>query len=334
MQFLVYGAGAVGSVLGGMLSVHRHHVCLVGRDAHVDAIASDGLRIKSATAEYIAHPATSRTITNEVIAGCECVVLAVKSQDFASALDTVVPALTAELPVLCVQNGIASEKACAERVERVYGAVIRMTCSMVQPGHVSFQTGGRVVVGRYPHGADVFARSVAAAITEAGLDAVVSKDIEADKWLKVAVNVQSVFHAVIDGRDHDTNEFQALKVGILEETRRVFKAAKVRAQCCDGRDPSIEEMIETLRKPRAKRTEHGMKVRNSVWQDLYLKRRAIEADFIHGPVIALGEEHGVPTPYNRAALELVTRCHRDGLGPEALRLSEVVAAVEREGASR
>jgi ketopantoate reductase len=127
-------------------------------------------------------------------------------------------------------------------------------------------------------------------------DGVATKEIMADKWLKVAVNVQSAFHAVIDARDHDTNEFQALKVGILEETRRVFKAAKIRARSCDGRDPSVEDMIESLRKPAHPRTEHGVKVRNSIWQDLYLKRRAIEADYVHGPVIALGEKHGVATP--------------------------------------
>ena len=51
MQFLVYGAGAVGSVLGGMLSVHRHDVCLVARESHAGAIAAGGLRIKSATGE-------------------------------------------------------------------------------------------------------------------------------------------------------------------------------------------------------------------------------------------------------------------------------------------
>lgn len=334
MQFLVYGAGAVGSVLGGMLSVHRHDVRLVGRGAHVDAIAADGLRIKSATGEYVAHPATSKKFSNDMMTGVECVVLAVKSHDLGDALDTLTPALPGDLPVLCLQNGIESEKNAGERVKRVYGAVVRMTCSMLQPGHVSFQTAGRVVIGKYPRGADAFAKSIAAAITEAGFDSVVSKDIEADKWLKVAVNVQSAFHAVIDGRDHDTNEFQALKVGILEETRRVFKAAKVRARSCDGRDPSIEEMIDALRKPRAKRTDHGVKVRNSVWQDLYLKRHAIEADYIHGPVIALAEQHGVPAPYNRAALELVRRCHREGLGPEALRLSDVVATVERESATR
>ena len=334
MQFLVYGAGAVGSVLGGMLSVHKHDVCLVGRGAHMDAISSGGLRIKSATGEYVAHPTACKTISSDFAANTECVVLTVKSHDLAAALDAVTPLISTDRPVVCVQNGVRSEDVVSARFTHVYGAVIRMTCSMVQPGHVSFHTGGRVVVGKNPRGADPMARSIAAAIIEAGFDAVVSKDIMADKWLKVAVNVQSVFHAVIDSRDHDTNEFQALKVGILEETRRVFKAGKIRARSCDGRDPSIEEMIDTLRKPRARRPDHGVKVRNSVWQDLYLKRGAIEADFIHGPVIALGDQHGVPTPYNRAALEIVTRCHRDGLGPESLRLSEVLAAVEREGATR
>jgi 2-dehydropantoate 2-reductase len=334
MQFLVYGAGAVGSVLGGMLSLHHHDVCLVGREAHVDAINRDGLRIKSNTAEYLAHPTACAKILPEIAGKTECLLLAVKLQDLAAALGIVGREVDAKTPVLCIQNGVGAEQAASARFSGVYAGVVRMTCSMVQPGHASFQTGGRLLVGKYPRGSDTLARSLAAAITEAGFDAVAAKDIMSDKWLKLAVNVQSVFHAVIDARDHDTNEFQALKVGILEETRRVFKAAKIKARSCDGRDPSIEEMIETLRKPRTRRTEHGVKVRNSVWQDLYLKRRAIEADFIHGPVIALGGQHGVATPYNRAALEIVTRCHRDGLGPESVRLSEVLAAVEREGTGR
>jgi len=333
MQFLVYGAGAVGSVLGGMLSLRHHEVCLVGREPHVDAINRDGLRIKSTTAEYHAHPtacARMDGIANDI----DCAILAVKFHHLAAALDAMALALKPDTPTLCIQNGVNAEEAASARFERVYGGVVRMTCSMVQPGHASFQTGGRVLVGKFPRGTDALAKTLAAAITEAGFDGVAAKDIMADKWLKLAVNVQRAFHAVIDARDHDTNEFQTLKVGILEETGRVFKAGKIRARSCDGRDPSIEEMIETLRKPRTPRTAHGVKVRNSVWQDLYLKRRAIEADFIHGPLIKMGEEHGVATPYNRAALEIVTRCHRDGLGPESLRLSEVMAAVEREGTAR
>lgn len=334
MQFLVYGAGAVGSVLGGMLSLHHHDVCLVGRNEHVDAISSDGLRLKSTTAEYNARPRAFTTLSSENTSGVECVVLSVKIQDIPTAMDTLSSALPADIPVVCIQNGIGAEQALGARFARVYGSVIRMTCSMVQPGHVSFQTGGRVIVGKYPKGSDPFARSLAGMMGASGFDAVVTKDLMADRWLKVAVNVQSVFHAIIDPRDHDTNEFHALKAAIIDETRRVLKKAKVRARSCDGRDPSIDEMIEDLKRPRARKAEHGVKLRNSVWQDLYLKRRSMEAEHVHGPVIALGEAHGVPTPYNRAALELVLACHRDGLGPESLRLSEVTAAVERRGATQ
>jgi 2-dehydropantoate 2-reductase len=253
----------------------------------------------------------------------------VKSQDIPAAMETLGTTLPAETPVVCIQNGVNAESAVSQRFAHVYGAVIRMTCSMVQPGNVSFQGGGRVVVGKYPKGTDAFARAFAGMIAAAGIDAVVTKDLMSDRWLKMAVNVSSVFHAVIDPRDHDTNEFHALKVAILDETRRVLRRAKIRARSCDGRDPSIEQMIEKLERPRAPRTEHGVKVRNSVWQDLYLKRRSMEAEYIHGPVIALGEQYGVPTPYNRAALELALSCHREELGPEALRLSAVVATLER-----
>ena len=332
MRFVVYGAGAVGSVLGGMLSLNRHDVRLIGRREHTDAVLRDGLRLKSTTAESMAHPHASDTLTHGG-PDPECVLLAVKSGDLAAAIEALVAAVPANTPVVCLQNGVAAEEAVSRRFERVYGAVVRMTCSMVQPGHVAFQTGGRVITGKFPRGTDALARSLGAAFTASGFDGVVSKDIMADKWLKMAVNVQSVFHAVVDPRDHDTHEFQALKAGILDETRRVFKAAKIRARSCDGKDPSIEQMIETLQRPHTRRTEHGVKVHNSVWQDLYLKRRAIEADFIHGPVIALGERHAVATPYNRAALEIVNRCHRDALGPESLRLSVVIAALEPGGAA-
>ena len=114
---------------------------------------------------------------------------------------------------------------------------------MVQPGHASFRALGRLVLGAYPKGSDDTVARFAAALREAGFDAAESKAIVDDKWLKLTVNAQSVFHALIDPRDQDENEFFDLKVAILEETRRVYKAAKIKARSADGKDPSIEEMI-------------------------------------------------------------------------------------------
>ncbi|MCI0452876.1 MAG: hypothetical protein L0Z51_10890, partial [Candidatus Latescibacteria bacterium] len=162
--------------------------------------------------------------------------------------------------------------------------------------------------------------------------AAVSKSIVEDKWLKLAVNAQSVIHALVDARDQDENEFFDLKVAILEETRRVFKAAKIKARSSDGKDPSIEEMIAEIKRPRARRNEHGVKVHNSVWQDFYLKRPRIEADVIHGPVIALGKEHIVPTPYHEASLALARRCHAAKAVPESIRLADVMAQIAKRRA--
>lgn len=328
MKFIVYGAGAVGSVLGGMLALRQHDVCLVGRRAFADAVRDGGLRIKSPTGEYVTRPRAVEALEPGGAGADACILLTVKCHDVPAALDALSRAADPAAAVVCFQNGIACEDLAAARFPRTYGGVFRMTCSMLQPGHASLRASGRIIVGLHPKGADRFGRELAAAFSAAGFDAAASRAILSDKWLKLAVNTQSVFHAVIDPRDHDSNEFVDLKVAVLEETRRVLKAAKIRAVSCDGRDPRIEEMIADLKKPRARRTEPGIKVRNSIWQDLYLKRDRIEAEYVHGPVIALGREHGVPTPVNAAALEIVGSCHASGTGPDAMRLADVLAVVD------
>lgn len=329
MQFVVYGAGAVGCVLGGMLSLHRHDVLLVGRAPLVDAVGDGGLRLKSATGEYVAHPRVVASATARDFGPDTRVLLTAKSYDVASATASLAKVAPPDAPVVCFQNGVASEELAAKHFSRVYGAVVRMTCSMVQPGHASFHAQGRVVLGVHPKGTDAAVDELVGALREAGFDAAASKSIVDDKWLKMAVNAQSVFHAVIDPRDQDENEFFDLKVAILEETRRVFKAAKIKARSADGKDPSIEEMIAEIRRPRARRNEHGVKLHNSVWQDLYLKRAHLEADSIHGPVIALGKEHGVATPHHEASLALARRCHAAKTGPESLRLSDVLREISK-----
>ncbi len=333
MRIVVYGAGAVGSVLGGMLSLRGHDVLLIARQPVVDAVVGEGLRIKSATGEYLAHPRAAPVLAASDVDGDTCLLLTLKSGDVPAAAEELADRVPRETPIVCFQNGVASEDVVARRFPLVYGGVVRMTCSMLQSGHASFRVPGRVIVGRHPSGRDAMSRALAEALSAAGFDAAASRAIVSDKWLKLAVNSQSVLHAAIDPRDHDDNRFNDLKVALLEEDRRVFRAARIRPRSCDGKDPSIQEMIAELKRPRAKRSEHGVKIHNSTWQDLYLKRDCIEAEYLHGPVIALGREHGIATPLNQAMLEVAKRCHESGAGPESMRLDGVLEIVDRHTAS-
>ena len=81
MRFVVVGAGAVGGVVGGRLAQHDHDVVLVARGDHGQAIAADGLLIRSPDDEVrvpvpvVSHP-SELTLTDD-----DVVLLAVKGQD-------------------------------------------------------------------------------------------------------------------------------------------------------------------------------------------------------------------------------------------------------------
>ena len=335
MNIVVLGAGAVGSVLGGLLALQKHDVLLICREQIADTIGENGgLRLRSATGDYFAGLRASSTLAKGDFSEETCVFISAKSYDTAACVDQLSAVAPKSIPVVSFQNGIQNEETVSDKFENVYGGICRMTCSMIQTGQASFRGFGRIVIGRYPKGTDAFARKLAKMFDETGCQACVSRNITADRWLKLAANTQSAFHAIIDPRDHEANEFYELKAGILEETQKVLKAHKIRPKSCDGKDMNIEEMIMELRKPRAARHKSGMKVRNSTWQNLYMKRDRIENEYFHGPIIDLGHKAGIPVPYNQVALEMVQKCHREALGPGVLRLSDVLEAIEKRNSQQ
>ena len=125
MRFIVYGAGAIGGVLGGRLFQHGHDVVLVARGPHLDRLREVGLRLESADGPVtlpipaIGDPAALDFRPDDVVLLC------VKSQSTADALEVLASAAPAELPVVCVQNGVVNERAALapvrQRLRRVRG---------------------------------------------------------------------------------------------------------------------------------------------------------------------------------------------------------------------
>jgi 2-dehydropantoate 2-reductase len=313
-----------------MLARVGHSVLLVARPAHARAIREQGgLRVRSSTSEdFVPLDATER-LDGWPYGGDACLVVTVKSNHTEQVLEDLAGVVPEDVPVVSFQNGVTNEEVLSRRFQRVYGGVCRMTCCFVHPGEVAYRRLGRLVVGRYPKGSDRFVRRFVGVLEEAGFSAVVSRNVVADKWLKLVVNLSSGLHAIVDPRDPANDDFTALKRGLLEEARRVLRAERIRARSCDGQDPSIEEMIEDLDRPRPVRRSEGIKVHNSTWQNLYLGRPDLENRYFHGPIIEAARRHAIPVPYNETALEFVERCHREKLGPECFRAREILEAVRR-----
>jgi 2-dehydropantoate 2-reductase len=332
MRFVVYGAGAVGGVLGGHLARDKHDVLLICRAAHAEAIREqNGLRMKSATGDYFAPLSAATSTTATHFNDDTCVLFVPKSNDTSSCVEELATHAPGGVPIVSFQNGIDNERIISEKFTNVYGGVCRMTCSFLHPGHVSFRKFGRLIVGKHPKGAHAYAKKLGKILEAAGFKASVSNSIMCDKWLKLVTNLQSAFNALIDDRDHDSPEFLQLKAGVLEEAKRVLTADKIRAKSCDGGDFSLKEMIDELKKPRAARHGSSVRVNNSTWQNLYLKREEVENAFFHDPIIQLAGKYGIAVPHNEVALELVTRGCRETTGPGQLRAAEIVDLIKSRG---
>jgi len=300
-DYTVYGAGSVGTVLAAMLAEAGVPVALAGRGA------VPALRVEGDTEEWRATVPTVDEPEGTIL-------LCVHEPD--------VPGLCARWPgrtVVTFQNGVASERA-ASRHCPVIGAVWRMTCTLVDPGHALFTRRGRVILGRWPAGVDEEVERLGAALRAARLEVGLSRDIQADKWLKLFINLTSGPNAVIRKAHHATPAFANVKRVLLEEALDVFAWAGIVARSCDGRDPEPEAELE--RQVRA--SGRTRPVYNATWRQLARGRRPSER--YHETIVELGRRHGRPAPRNAAMQRLVD----EAPGPECYGVAEVFALLERQ----
>ena len=88
MNIVVLGAGAVGSVLGGLLALQKHDVLFICRKQHAETLnEAGGLRLRTATGDYFAELRAATTLSTEDFSEDTCVFITAKSYDTAACVD-------------------------------------------------------------------------------------------------------------------------------------------------------------------------------------------------------------------------------------------------------
>ncbi len=141
MRYIIIGAGAVGGTIGGRLFAGGHEVVLVARGRHLDALRAHGLRLETPDGAVtlpipaVGHPGELQLHVGDVL------VPAVKTQDAAAVLAAWAASpvrggtVAAEsLPVVCAQNGVASERMALRRFGHVYGMCVWLPATHLEPG--------------------------------------------------------------------------------------------------------------------------------------------------------------------------------------------------------
>jgi len=142
----VLGAGAIGSVYGFLLS-RRHDVTLVGSPAHVQAIHEHGLRVEG-TVQSGTFQINAVTSLESIEPGT-LMILTTKVSSTVEAIAPIVPLLTPTVTILCVQNGLYSERLVSTLVgDRAVTlrAITQVGSILRGPGVVEYTVAGYTLV--------------------------------------------------------------------------------------------------------------------------------------------------------------------------------------------
>jgi 2-dehydropantoate 2-reductase len=320
MRFIVYGAGAIGGVVGARLFRAGIPVVLIARGAHLAAIRRNGLLLRTPEgAESFGVPAAADP-SEIAFRGGDVVLLATKTQDAAAALDALRAAAGPGVPVVCLQNGLESARLALRRFERVLGSLLVLPTSHLEPGVVmahSSPVPGIVDVGRFPEGSDDLAERVAGALRGAGFASEVRAEIQPWQWAKLLTNLLNALHAAC-GPDADLGELPAALRAEGEACLRAAGIPFVDTAAFGARARGVVRLAPIEGQPRGG---------GSSWQSLARGTGSIEADFLNGEIALLGRQHGVATPLNAALQSLAARLARERQAPASLAPAELRGAL-------
>jgi 2-dehydropantoate 2-reductase len=302
MRVCVVGCGAVGSLFAANLA-QLDEVEVWAYDLareHVDAINRDGLRLSGA-ANVVARPRATSDAKD--LPPCEFGIVATKAMHTAAAIEATAGAF-ADGCVATVQNGLGNEESIAIHAERVIRGTTFPAGKLVAPGHVQWDVKGDTTFGPFePKPAPVEEiERLADACTRAGMPTKAVADARGPQWRKVifnaATNPVGALTGLTHGRVCEDPELRWLVSYLVDEGKAVAAAQTIEL------DADPEELIDHAAKPEV---AYGHK--SSMLQDVEA-RRPTEIDYLNGGIVRFGEEHGVPTPLNRAIWALVKGLER------------------------
>jgi len=191
MRIAVLGAGAMGSVIGGLLARAGSEVTLIDiSKAAIDAINANGLKIedKAGVIETVRLKATDQPGSAGVV---DLLLVFVKCYHTEAAVTNALPMIGSHTTVLSLQNGWGN----GPRIAKIAGedklllGVCYHSATVVAPGHVLHAGKGMTFIGEVNGKMTDRLARVAKEFTSAGIEVTSTPNVLKEIWSKLALNV-------------------------------------------------------------------------------------------------------------------------------------------------
>jgi 2-dehydropantoate 2-reductase len=315
MKIAIYGAGAIGGHLGGMMSRAGYDVSLIARGPHLDAMRANGLKQITHDEEFVTYP--NVTDDPSTLGPQDYVVMSLKSYQAPGVVDAMQPLLGPNTTVATAMNGIPWwyfykvpgkwENYRVKSVdpegkqwnqigaERAIGCITYIASEVIEPAVIKSMSVARYQIGE-PDGSRSERCKIFQSVVEAsGINCQIRSDIRKDIWFKVmgnvAYNPTSALTLAHTGAMIDHPEMEALLRRLMTEVMLIGMKL--------GADPGgrIDERIKASR-------ELAAFHKTSMLQDLE-RGRPMEIMPILAATAELAELAGVKIPTIETVLALI-----------------------------
>jgi 2-dehydropantoate 2-reductase len=320
MNTAVIGAGAIGSIVGGLLSKAGEDVTLVGRKAHIEAINRSGLILEGESGKTVIRIKAAENLDFKP----DLALLTVKAQDVVSSVRRV-QALLSGARVVTMQNGVRSDDQVAGLLgkENIISAVVLFSGVFLEPGKASYSktlSTTALLIGE-PFGVSANHLQGLSALLNKALPTEVSEDIRGAHWTKLLQNLNNAVPAATGLSVQEVNQYsriRELNIELMIEGLEVVKKAGIKTAPIPGFSLSL---IETMAKMPLVECSAMMKsvieslgrqpILGSTLQSIK-RGKSTEVDYLNGEIVDMGRKKGIPTPVNSLMVELVHQVEATG----------------------
>lgn len=298
MKIAVVGAGAMGSLFGGLLAEAGNEVWLYDLWAeHVAAINQAGLDIER---EGTVRTIKVRAVTDPARIGrAELVIVFVKSTQTAAAAETARDLAGEDGLVLTLQNGMGNADIIAATVaaERVVAGTTAHGATLLAPGKIRHAGLGPTIIGMWtpaPSAPDQ-AQQLADFLTAAGIATEAVTDVHSVIWNKLLINIGinavTALTGIKNGQILDLEVTRNLCRAAVEEAMAVARALQI-----DIAPDAVQRVFKVAEATAANRSSMGQDVDH---------RRPTEISTINGFIVDQARQLGLDAPVNETLTALI-----------------------------
>ncbi|UCD66225.1 MAG: 2-dehydropantoate 2-reductase [Deltaproteobacteria bacterium] len=304
MKIAIIGPGALGCLLAASLTIKQKKIpdldlwLLDYKPDRAQHLNEHGLILEENNQER--HCKVKTTANPKDIGPADIIILCVKSQSVAAALEQAEKLFQTDTLLVTMQNGIGHLELLKTKqgMPPVVLGVTAQGANLVAPGHVRHAGSGLTMIGFLKSAGfakSLFLAKVCNLLNDGGLETLIVDNILDYVWSKLLVNTGinalTAIHGCPNGQLLESEETSDKLAAAVKEGEAVG-----RAQGIEFSDDPLDMTIDVCKK-----TAQNI---SSMLQDVNNKRPT-EIESINGQIVAAGKKLGIPTPVNEELLHKV-----------------------------